>query len=124
MDVSQQSVHKLDFADGAFDLVLCLEVLEHLDQPAVALSELARVTRRDLVVSVPHEPWFRVGSLLRGRHLSRLGNDPEHVQRWAWPGFREFLGARVEVVSLTATFPWLIAHCRPQPAVLMAARRS
>jgi SAM-dependent methyltransferase len=115
MDVSRQSVYELAFGDGAFDLVLCLEVLEHLDDPAVALSELARVGRRDLVISVPHEPWFRVGSLLRGRHLSRLGNHPEHVQRWARGGFREFLVPQVEVVSLTTAFPWLIAHCRPRP---------
>lgn len=115
MEVSRQSVYKLAFPDRSFDLVLCLEVLEHLDEPAAALSELSRVSRRDLVLSVPHEPWFRVGSLLRGKHLARLGNHPEHLQRWNRDTFGDFLASKVEVVSVATAFPWLIAHCRPRP---------
>jgi len=114
MEVSRQSVYELAFPGGTFDLVLCLEVLEHLDQPADALSELCRVSRRDLVLSVPHEPWFRVGSLLRGQHLARLGDHPEHVQRWDKRAFTKFLAPRVEVVRVATAFPWLIAHCRPR----------
>src|SRR5436190_16879330 len=55
MDVSQESVYELSFEDDAFDLVLCLEVFEHLDEPGKALSELSRVSGRDLVLSVPYE---------------------------------------------------------------------
>jgi len=115
-DASCQNVCELEFPDDAFDLVLCLEVLEHLDAPAGALSELFRVARRDVVLSVPHEPWFRIGSLLRGKHISRMGNHPEHVQSWTKHGFEELLGSRVELVSLIRAFPWLIAHCRPASA--------
>jgi 2-polyprenyl-3-methyl-5-hydroxy-6-metoxy-1,4-benzoquinol methylase len=115
MEVSRQSVYELPFPDGAFDLVLCLEVLEHLDEPAAALEELSRVSDRHLVLSVPHEPWFRIGSLLRGKHLSRLGNHPEHLQRWNRGTLGEFLGSQVEVVSVAGAFPWLIAQCRPRP---------
>jgi 2-polyprenyl-3-methyl-5-hydroxy-6-metoxy-1,4-benzoquinol methylase len=115
MDVSQQSVYQLAFPDRAFDLVLCLEVLEHLDEPEAALAELSRVSRRDLVLSVPHEPWFRAGSLLRGKHVARLGNHPEHLQQWDRRSFAAFLTERVEVVNLGGAFPWLIAHCRPRP---------
>jgi hypothetical protein len=32
--------------------------------------------------SVPFEPYFRIGNVLRGKHLGRLGNHPEHVQHW------------------------------------------
>jgi SAM-dependent methyltransferase len=48
-------VRALDFDDGSFDIVLALDLLEHLqpaDRPA-ALSELARVTRRRLIVACP-----------------------------------------------------------------------
>ena len=54
----------------------------HAVAPAVA--ELARVTADRCVVSVPWEPWFRLGNLGRGRNVARLGNDPEHVQ-WFTP---------------------------------------
>jgi SAM-dependent methyltransferase len=37
-------VEALPVADGSFDLVLCNQVLEHCDDPAQAVRELARVT--------------------------------------------------------------------------------
>jgi SAM-dependent methyltransferase len=116
IEASVQSLDELEFENGAFELVLCLEVLEHLERPERALAELSRVSSRDLVLSVPHEPWFRTGSLLRGRHLSRLGNHPEHLQLWTRSGFAGFLAPRVEIVTLTTSFPWLVAHCRPLTA--------
>lgn len=41
----------LPFADGAFDAVVCSEVLEHLVRPVEAVSELVRVARRYLIVT-------------------------------------------------------------------------
>jgi SAM-dependent methyltransferase len=38
-------VELLPIEDGAFDLVLCIQVLEHVDDPAQAVRELHRVTR-------------------------------------------------------------------------------
>ena len=114
LEVRRESVYELGFADREFDLVICLEVLEHLDDPRAALVELARVTARDLVLSVPHEPWFRAGSLLRGKHVRTLGNHPEHVNRWNRRRFAAQLETTVEVVSLSGSFPWLIAHAHPR----------
>lgn len=103
----------LPFPDESFDLVLCLEVLEHIPEPGAALAELARVCRGDLVVSVPSEPWFRLGSLARGKYLRGFGNHPEHVNHWNPRSLRDFLGARTEVVSVERSTPWLVAHLRP-----------
>lgn len=112
-EIGRESVYELPFADESFDLVLCLEVLEHLKEPAEALAELARVGRCDLVLSVPHEPWFRLGSLLRGKYVATLGNHPEHVNHWNPRTFRRFLEQQgLEVVSLERSLPWLIARCR------------
>lgn len=38
-------VCKMEFADSSFDVVFCRSVLHHLSDPAVALSEMARVLR-------------------------------------------------------------------------------
>lgn len=56
-DWRQMDVGDLAFADGQFDVVFCLEVLEHLGDQAFAraLLELRRVTRRRLVMSVPFD---------------------------------------------------------------------
>ena len=107
------SVLALPFAARSFDAVTCLEVLEHLDQPAAAVRELARVARRAVVVSVPFEPFFRIGNVLRGKHLGRLGNHPEHVQHWNRRTFRAFLSGSVAEVRIVEAFPWIIACCRP-----------
>jgi SAM-dependent methyltransferase len=44
----------LPFPDGAFDAALCLEVLEHIDEPRSFLREVSRVAPRQLIVSVPN----------------------------------------------------------------------
>lgn len=48
------SAQALPFADGAFDTVTCIEVLEHLADPLLPLRELARVSSRYVVVTVPN----------------------------------------------------------------------
>ena len=106
------SVDALPFADRSFDVVTCLEVLEHLADPRVAAEELRRVAGRAVVLSVPFEPWFQVGNVLRGNHLSRLGNHPEHVQHWNLRSFGVFLRASFPNVRLIEAFPWIIACCR------------
>ncbi len=93
---------------STFDLVLCTEVLEHLANPEAGLRELARVSRRYCLFSVPHEPFFRTSSLLRGKNLSRLGNDPEHLQNWTQGGFVRFLTPHVSVMTVRRSFPWLV----------------
>ena len=112
VDVRRASVYELPFEDASFDLVLSLEVLEHLGSPATALRELGRVARRDLVLSVPYEPYFRLGSLLRGKYVRQLGNHPEHVNHWNRRSFPALLGSHYEAVENRVAFPWLIAHCR------------
>lgn len=106
-------VTRLPFADESFDVVMCCEVLEHLDDPAAAIAELRRVARRALVLSVPHEPWFRLGSLIRGKYTATWGNHPEHVQHWdarSLPAFLKRQGLRRG--RLRCPFPWLLATVR------------
>lgn len=44
---------RLDFKDGSFDTVICLEVLEHLVDPQKALKELVRISRKRIIITVP-----------------------------------------------------------------------
>jgi SAM-dependent methyltransferase len=94
------------------DLVTCIEVLEHLPAVAPAVAELARVTTDRCVVSVPWEPWFRLGNLGRGKNVARLGNDPEHVQWFTPARLRRTLEASFREVRVVRAFPWIIAEAR------------
>jgi ubiquinone/menaquinone biosynthesis C-methylase UbiE len=53
--VAQADVTKLPFAGGIFDVVICSEVLEHIEDNQTAVAELVRVLKPggDLVVTVP-----------------------------------------------------------------------
>jgi SAM-dependent methyltransferase len=45
----------LPYADGEFDVVQCMEVLEHVEDPRRALEELVRVARKFVVISSADE---------------------------------------------------------------------
>src|SRR5262249_3970158 len=80
-------VQALSFADDEFDLVAATEVLEHVSDPEAALAEMARVARRWLLVSVPHEPLWRILNVARGAYVRDLGNTPGHLNHWSRGGF-------------------------------------
>ena len=92
---------------------MALEVLEHLFEPAPVLRRLVSLTRGALVLTVPHEPWFQLANLARGRDLIRLGNHPEHVQHWNTRSFTEFVSEYADVVSVRRRFPFIIMTARP-----------
>jgi SAM-dependent methyltransferase len=102
----------LPFADRQFDAVICLEVLEHLPDPAKGLAELERVSREWLVLSVPHEPFFRGANFARGKNTQAWGNDPGHVNHWSAQGFERFVGQQCQVVKRQQRFPWTILLAR------------
>jgi SAM-dependent methyltransferase len=103
----------LPFTDHSADVVTCLEVLEHLGEPERAVGELARVCHGHCVVSVPWEPFFRLGNLCRGKDLRRWGNNPEHVQQFRPSTLRLLLLRSFRAVSVHPCFPWIIAVATP-----------
>lgn len=53
LDGVTADAHSLPFTDNAFDLVTCLEVVEHVVDPARVIAELVRITRKVLIVTTP-----------------------------------------------------------------------
>jgi ubiquinone/menaquinone biosynthesis C-methylase UbiE len=53
-------VHELPFESEEFDVALCSETLEHVSDVQAALSELLRVARKAVVITVPNESERRV----------------------------------------------------------------
>jgi ubiquinone/menaquinone biosynthesis C-methylase UbiE len=100
----------LRFADGEFDLVLAIEVLEHIPQPERALAEIARVCSGHVVISVPREPIWRIGNMLRGRYIGALGNTPGHINHWSARRFRQEVGEFFMVEQSATPLPWTMVR--------------
>lgn len=106
------AAEELPFGDCEYDLVAAIETLEHVGDPARAVSEMARVARRHLLVSVPREPLWRGLNLARGAYVRRLGNTPGHLNHWSKRGIAGLLARHGEVVELRSPFPWTVALVR------------
>jgi 2-polyprenyl-3-methyl-5-hydroxy-6-metoxy-1,4-benzoquinol methylase len=102
----------LAYADGEFELVCATEVLEHVPAPERAVAEMARAASRHLIVSVPHEPLWRILNVARGAYLGQLGNTPGHVNHWSRRGFVRLLSRHGEVLETRSPFPWTIVLVR------------
>lgn len=81
--------------DESFDLVLCSEVIEHVDDWQGALRNLRAMCKRHLLLTVPAGPVFPIDrSVGHLRHFSpeslapalrAAGFEPEIVWRWGFP---------------------------------------
>ncbi|MGA9531678.1 MAG: class I SAM-dependent methyltransferase [Anaerolineales bacterium] len=107
------NLHDLPFSETSFDVVLCLEVLEHVGDPARAVAELHRVTDKYLVASVPNEPWWRAGNFLIGRYWREWGNTPEHINHWTIGGFLRLLSPHFEVIEVRTPLLWTFVLAKP-----------
>ena len=103
---------ELPFADGEFDLVSAIELLEHVPDPNLTLREMSRCAQRHLLVSVPREPLWRVLNMARGAYLSQLGNTPGHLNHWSRRSFIQLLQGHGEIAEARAPFPWTMLLVR------------
>jgi len=118
---------RLPFADRSFETVVCFDVLEHLDDPHGMFAELARVARRELLISLPN-PWNAARQqLARGRgaieHYGLPPEPPLDRHRWFF-NFGEaeaFLAAQAARHGLACRARWALE--KPRPWAVRAARR-
>ncbi|OGH09014.1 MAG: hypothetical protein A2152_01985 [Candidatus Levybacteria bacterium RBG_16_35_6] len=106
LDLRVGDIYNLKFKDNSFDLVLCMEVLEHLKEPEKALAELKRTSKKYLLLSVPNEPWFYLFN------YTQWGKDIGHINKWSARNFKKFAGASgLKILSVKTSFPWTIIIC-------------
>jgi len=106
------TLEALESGGRSFDLVVCSEVLEHLEDPRAALERLASLAAPHALLTVPWEPWFQLANLARGKYLRNLGNHPEHIQRWTKRGFVRIVETTFEPLHVEVRFPWTLLLAR------------
>ena len=103
----QGDIYKLPYKSNSFDLVVCTEVLEHLENPKKAYRELIRVSRKYILLTVPNEPFFTIQRIGRLQNVMHLGAHPEHIQHWTAPAFTKFVHVRgVKLITRKFPIPW------------------
>ncbi|HEX8595169.1 MAG TPA: class I SAM-dependent methyltransferase [Pseudomonas sp.] len=109
---TELSIYDLDGRQDSADLIVCCEVLEHLENPRAGLSALQGVVENYLILSVPREPVWRVLNLARGKYIRQAGNTPGHIQHWSKRSFIELVSEYFEVVDIRSPLPWTMVLCR------------
>jgi 2-polyprenyl-3-methyl-5-hydroxy-6-metoxy-1,4-benzoquinol methylase len=107
-----QRAERLPFADGEFDLVTAIEVLEHVPDPAHTIAEMARCAARHVLVTVPHEPLWRAVNMTRGAYWRTLGNTPGHVNHFSKGAITALCARHGEVIETRSPFPWTMVLVR------------
>lgn len=107
-----RSIYDLEAEHDSADLVVCCEVLEHLEQPEVGLQALQRVVGQHLIISVPREPLWRTLNLVRGKYIMNWGNTPGHIQHWSKDEFIDLVSRFFEVIEVRNPLPWTMLLCR------------
>ena len=102
------SIYELVSPGDAAELIVCCEVLEHLENPERALKVLKSLASPFLIVSVPREPIWRILNLTRGSYLSDFGNTPGHLQHWSKKAFIEVIQRHFDLVKVLSPLPWTI----------------
>ncbi len=89
-------IRELPFESDSFDLVVCFEVIEHVERQERALAELRRVLapQGTLLISSPNREVYTPGN-------------PHHVHEYVPSEFRSTLEEQFEHVTLYRQHPWL-----------------
>ncbi len=109
---SAHSIYDIEPGRDSAELIVCCEVLEHLENPEEGLKALQSVATDYVIISVPREPIWCALNLVRGKYLMSMGNTPGHIQHWSSKEFIEIVGRYFEIVKVKTPLPWTMLLCR------------
>ncbi len=109
----EASIYELPYQDNSFELVVCCEVLEHLEDPLAGLAELRRVARNDVILSTPREPIWRLLNMARAKYLLELGNTPGHIQHFSRNDLLQLAKKHLTIKQVRTPIPWTVLSGSP-----------
>jgi len=101
-----KSIYDLRPEVDSAEVMICCEVLEHLEHPEDALKAINNLNFTYGIFSVPREPIWCTLNMMRGKYLWQLGNTPGHIQHWSKRAFTAMLGKNFEIVKIKSPLPW------------------
>jgi SAM-dependent methyltransferase len=122
-----ERTERLPFADGAFNCVLCIDVLEHLDNLHVIFDELVRVSKQYIIISLPNCWCDARQPIGRGQgHIGHYGlslQKPQDRHKWFFSlsEARKFLDGQAEKLGLR--FEEMFVTEKPRISLVRLLRR-
>jgi len=110
--IREESGLQSSFKTSNFDLVLVLEVLEHVNEYKKIILESKRVSKKYCIFSVPREPIWRILNIIRGSYISDFGNTPGHINHWSSKAFMKLLSKYFDIVNICTPLPWTMVLCK------------
>ena len=108
----QISIYDLIPERDSADLIVCCEVLEHLEDPNAGLAALQRIAKNYTILSVPREPLWCSLNFLRGKYMGYFGNTPGHINHWSKNGFLCLVKKYFDIIEVKSPIPWTMVLCR------------
>ncbi len=109
----QKSIYDISDDEKA-DLIVCCEVLEHLEFPEEAIKKMARLNGQYYLFSVPNEPIWRILNFIRGKYMRDWGNTPDHCNHWSTKKFKELVSKHLDIIEVRKPLPWTMILAKPK----------
>ena len=61
------NIYTTNFRDKEFDKTICIQVFPYLLKPKEAFKELVRITKKEIIISVPNFNWFKIKMFFSNR---------------------------------------------------------
>jgi ubiquinone/menaquinone biosynthesis C-methylase UbiE len=107
-----RDIYNLDPISDTANLVVCCQVLEHLENPIKALEALSSIAKPYVIICVPNEPLWSVLNMARGKYWSDWGNTPGHIQKWSKDELIHLVSRYFEIQNTNTPLPWTMILCK------------
>lgn len=122
-----EKVGRLPFGDREFDLVICSEVLEHLDNLHFMFGELVRVSRKSILISLPNCWTAARKPLHRGAgaigHYGLPAERPQDRHKWFFSLSEALAFSQAQAARHALAVREVRISEKPRPALVRALRR-
>lgn len=106
------NLYNLPFLSNSYDMVICLEVLEHIENLEKSLEEIKRISSKNIILSVPNSFLFRIGNIVSFKNLRRLGESPDHKNYFNIKKINSLISQYFTVEKIICSSVWIIIICK------------
>jgi 2-polyprenyl-3-methyl-5-hydroxy-6-metoxy-1,4-benzoquinol methylase len=108
LPVKLGDIYHLDLPDNSMDVVILMEVIEHLVNPDLAFEEIHKVLKPGgkLLIVFPNDAFFLIARILTLK-FKEAAYDPGHQKQWTHREIRGFLNDHNFDVKSSISIPFL-----------------